>query len=423
VGLPPLGRTAWIEINGDALVGNLGVIRRLARPAAAVLPVVKADAYGHGMLPVARILVAAGADGLAVATLDEAVALRDQGITGPILVMYPIPPDSVAEAASRKIGVVAGEPSGVEALLAAAIRAGVGGDLEIELEVETGLGRGGAAPDAVVDVARQIDAADARLSGVWSHLQEAEVTEITEAQVARYEEALGLLRAAGVKVPRRHLAASAAILLGNVPRYEAVRPGLMTYGLIPDELADAGIGIDDLPTAARDLRPVLSLHARPVRVVDLPPGHGVSYGPTWRAQRPSRIATLPLGYGDGWPRSLSNRAEALVRGVRVPLVGNVAMDAVMADVTEVPGQPVTVDDEFVLLGRQGDEEITAAELARSRTTNSWEVVTTMSGRLTRVYHHAPTGLAGFRSLVSSEDRWLGSNSGTETSATSRLTQS
>jgi alanine racemase len=375
------------------------------------------------MLPVARILVAAGTDGLAVATLDEAVVLRDHGITGPILVLYPIPPHSVAEATSRKVGLVAGEPSGVEALLAAAIRAGVAGDLEIELEVETGLGRGGAAPDTVVDVARRIGAAGARLSGVWSHLQEAEVAEITEAQVARYEDALGLLLTAGVTVPRRHLAASAAILMGNVPRYEAVRPGLMTYGLIPDELADAGIGIDDLPAAARDLRPVLSLHARPVRVVDLPLGHGVSYGPTWRAPRPSRIATLPLGYGDGWPRSLSNRAEALVRGVRVPLVGNVAMDAVMADVTEVPGQPVTVDDEFVLLGRQGDEEITAAELARSRTTNSWEVVTTMSGRLTRVYHHAPAGLAGFRSLVSSEDRWPGSNSGMETSATSRLTQS
>jgi alanine racemase len=160
----------------------------------------------------------------------------------------------------------------------------------------------------------------------------------------------------------------------------------------------------------------MSLHARPVRVVDLPEGHGVSYGPTWRAPRPSRIATLPLGYGDGWPRSLSNRAEALVRGIRVALVGNVAMDAVMADVTDVAGPPVTTADEFVLLGRQGDDEIGAAELARSRTTNSWEVVTAMSSRLTRVYD-APAGLAGTRPLVASEDRWLGSNSGTETSAT------
>ena len=415
-------RTAWIEIDATALAGNVAVIRRLAGPGVAILPVVKADAYGHGMLPIARTLEAAGAEGLSVATLDEAVALRDGGIAVPILVLYPIPPTAVADAARRSIGVVAGEAAGAEALLEEATRAGATDRLEVDLEVETGLGRGGAPLDALVDIAHRIGAAGARLRGVWSHLQEAEVAAITTEQVARFEAGLASLGTAGIAVPRRHLAASAAILLGNVPRYDAVRPGLMTYGLIPDELAAAGIRLDDLPAAARELRPVLSLHARPVRVAELPEGHGVSYGPTWRASRPSRIATLPLGYGDGWPRSLSNRAEALVRGVRVPLVGNVAMDAVMADVTDVPGLAVTVGDEFVLLGRQGDDEIRAGDVAQSRTTNSWEVVTAMSARLTRVYH-APAGLTGVRPLVSSEDRWLGSNSGTETSVTSRSTRS
>jgi alanine racemase len=374
------------------------------------------------MVPVARTLEAAGADGLSVATLDEAIALRDAGIVAPILVLYPVPAAAAAEAARRSIRVVAGGPAGVDALLAEASRTGVIRDLEVELEVETGLGRGGAPVDAVVDVARRIETAGARLGGVWSHLQEAEIASITTDQVAQFEAALARLADAGVVVPRRHLAASAAILLGNVPRYDAVRPGLMTYGLIPDELATAGIGLDDLPPDARELRPVMSLHARPVRVADLAEGHGVSYGPTWRASRPSRVATLPLGYGDGWPRNLSNRAEALVRGVRVPLVGNVAMDAVMADVTDVPGAAVTTADEFVLLGRQGDDEIPAAELARSRTTNSWEVVTGMSTRLTRVYH-APAGLAGMRPLVPTEDLWLESNSGTGTSATWRSTPS
>jgi alanine racemase len=152
------------------------------------------------------------------------------------------------------------------------------------------------------------------------------------------------------------------------------------YGLTPDDLADA-----DVPPAA-ELRPVMSLHARPVRVAKLPAGWGISYGPTFVTTRESRIATLPLGYGDGLPRLDSNRAEALVRGRRVRLVGNVTMDAVMVDVTDVPGPPVDVDDEFVLLGRQGDDEISAAELARMRTTNSWEVVTAMAHRLPRVYH-------------------------------------
>ena len=146
----------------------------------------------------------------------------------------------------------------------------------------------------------------------------------------------------------------------------------------------------------------MALHARPVRVVDLPPGSGVSYGPTFTTTRVSRIATLPVGYGDGFARALSNRAQALVRGGRVPLVGNVAMDAVMADVTDVPGPPVTTDDEFVLMGAQGTERITAAELARMRTTNTWEVVSAMARRLPRVYDAAP-GPVGLRTLT--ERRW------------------
>jgi alanine racemase len=143
-----------------------------------------------------------------------------------------------------------------------------------------------------------------------------------------------------------------------------------------------------LEDGAERLRAVLSLYARPVRVLDVPAGWGISYGPTFTTIRPSRIATLPLGYGDGWSRALSNRASALVRGMRVPLVGNVAMDAVMADVTDVPGEPVGVADEFVLIGAQGAERITAADVAAARGTNSWEVVTTLSARLPRVYDAA-----------------------------------
>ncbi len=421
-GLPPLRRTAWIEIDTDALATNLAVLRGLAGAGVALLPVVKADAYGHGMIPVARTLAAAGADGLCVATLDEAIVLRDSGVTAPILVLYPIPPSGVVDAVERGIGLAGGPAAALAEMLAAATAAGVADRLTIELEVETGLGRGGVPPEDIVDVARRVLASGARIGGVWSHLQEAEVADLTTEQIARFEEALAALSAAGIAVPRRHLAASAGILLGSVPRYEAVRPGLATYGLVPDELAAAGIGLDDLLPAARDLRPILSLRARPVRVADLPAGHGVSYGPTWRAPRASRIATLPIGYGDGWPRSLSNRAEVLVRGVRVPVVGNVAMDATMIDVSAVPGGPVDLDDEVVLVGRQGGAEIAAAEVARWRTTNSWEVVTSMSARLARVYD-AASGLTGSRPFAQLENAWLASSSGTVTSATSRSTSS
>jgi alanine racemase len=180
----------------------------------------------------------------------------------------------------------------------------------------------------------------------------------------------------------------------EVVAYDGVRPGLAVYGIVPDELEASGraAGI------AGRLRPVMALVARPVRVADLPAGAGISYGPTFRTARPSRIATLPLGYGDGWSRAFSNRASALVRGRRVPLVGNVAMDAVMADVTDVPGLPVDTGDEFVLLGRSGHEQISIGELARLRTTNTWEVVTDMSRRLPRVYH-AAAGPVGLRTLT------------------------
>jgi alanine racemase len=184
------------------------------------------------------------------------------------------------------------------------------------------------------------------------------------------------------------------VLAGGIGTYGGIRPGLAIYGLVPDELEAL-----ELPAAnGNALRPVMALYARPVRVENLPEGWGISYGPTFRTARPSRIATLPLGYGDGWSRHLSNRAEALVRGVRVPLVGNVAMDAVMADVTDVPGAPIGVADEFVLLGASGTDRITAADLAHERTTNSWEVVTGMARRLPRVYH-AAAGPVGLRALT------------------------
>lgn len=348
-------------------------------------------------MAVARALEAAGADGFCVAALDEALELRAHGITAPILVLYPVPPGLAAEAARARIAVTAGDDTLLEGLIAAV--AGEGGEppLEVHLEVETGLGRGGFDLQRLPEAARRVAATPRlRLVNAWTHLQAAEDPDRTSRQLARFEAAAEALRAAGLEVPR-HLAASGGILTGDVAALDGVRPGLAIYGLVPDELAaDASVSgrLVESP-----LVPVMSLQARPVRVQDLPSGWGIGYGPSFETARPSRIATLPLGYGDGWPRSLSNRAWALVRGVRAPIVGNVAMDAVMVDVTDVPGAPVSVADEFVLIGRQGDLEITVAELASARATNSWEVVTAMAARLPRVYH-ARSGPQGLRTLVS-----------------------
>jgi alanine racemase len=394
-GLPTLPRMAWLEIDLDALRHNLEVLRDLAGGDVPVRPVVKADAYGHGAVPVARALEAAGVDGFCVATFDEAMELREAGISGPLLVLYPIPAALATEAARAGVSVTAGDTALLRDLVSVAGDLGVTERLEVELEVETGLGRGGLSGDPLIAAARTIVSAPGlRLVGLWTHLQAVEDRALTDRQLDRFDAASADLAAGGVPLPPRHVAASAAVLAGGIGTYGGIRPGLAIYGLVPDELEAV-----EVPAATRTaLHAVMALYARPVRVEDLPEGWGISYGPTYRTARPSRIATLPLGYGDGWSRRLSNRAVALVRGVRVPLVGNVAMDAVMADVTDVPGEPIGVADEFVLLGASGSERITAADLAHERTTNTWEVVTGMARRLPRVYH-AAAGPVGLRALT------------------------
>jgi alanine racemase len=384
--LPPLPRTAWAEIDLDALTANLATLRSLAGPATALQAVVKADAYGHGVGPVARALARAGVDGFCVATFDEGVALREMGIREPVLVLYPVPPEVAGDAADLRLAICAGDAGLLDELASSlAARPADRPSLEVQLEIETGLGRGGFAADALSAAATKVaETSGLRLGGAWTHLQAADDLERTSRQVARFEEAVRRLRALGFELPALHLAASGGLLLGSAVSLQGARPGLALYGLLPDELL-VPASPRPLP-GAESLRPVLELLACPVRVLDLPAGWGVSYGPSFTTSRPSRIATLPLGYGDGWSRALSNRAEALVRGVRVPLVGTVAMDAVMADVSDVPGPPVGVHDEFVLLGSQGHERITAADLAAARGTISWEVVTNLAGRLPRVYH-------------------------------------
>jgi alanine racemase len=304
--------------------------------------------------------------------------------------MFAVPASGLRDAAAHRVEVVCSDPAGAELLAAAA---GDGAPLRVHLEVETGLSRAGLLPETVGSVGRRLREAGATLAGVWSHLASPEDADASAAQVARFEVAVQALMAAGIPVPARHLSASGGIFT-DAPDFELVRPGLCLYGELGPELV-----LDEArQSAAAELRPAMSLKARPVRVETLPEGTGVGYGSTWRAPATARIATLPVGYGDGYDRAYARGGAALVRGVRVPLVGTVAMDAIMVDVTGVPGAPVDQADEFVLLGEQDGQRIEARELARLRTTNPWEVLASMAWRVPRVYH-ASAGSTGLRTLA------------------------
>jgi alanine racemase len=391
-GLPPLPRPAWVEVDVGALANNIAVFREIVGPRVELSAVVKADGYGHGLKSTARAFQSAGADRLCVASLDEALALRDSGVTLPILVLFAVPLTMLRDAAVAGVDVSVSDAAWLREFAAAWHAADAGRELGVHLEVETGLSRGGFVADAVVDamgVLREVPGA--RVQGIWTHIATPEEEAYTQMQVAAFDRAASLAQVAGFPPPRRHAAATGGLLTGRVPAYDGVRIGLGAYGLMPLELPVP----PDLRPFVDRLQPAMALKCHAVRIETFPAGTRISYGGRWAADRDSVIATLPIGYADAIPRP-APWGEALVRARRVPLVGTVAMDAVMADVTDVPG--IGLGDEFVVLGRQGGDEISAEGLARARNTIPWEVATGMSYRLPRVYH-AGSVLMGTRTLT------------------------
>jgi alanine racemase len=387
-GLPPLDRPAWLEIDTAALAGNLAAIKARVGPDTQVWPVVKSDAYGHGAQVAARAFLASGAAGVCVATLDEARQLRSAGVTSPVLILYPIPPERLAEAADAGFEVAISTSDGAVAAARAWEGSGAaagGARLVAHLEVDTGLTRMGLRPEGVPAALETLDRPGIEVAAVWSHLATPEEPAFSAAQARALDDAAGAAR--GYRVTTTHLAATGGLLTGLGMDRALVRPGLVAYGVAPDGLEGAEL--------AAAIRPAMRLVARSIRIEAVAAGTRVGYGGTWSAVRPSRIATLPVGYGDGYVRAYAP-GSVLVRGRRVPLVGVVSMDACMVDVTDVPG--VDGSDEAVLLGSQRDDAIDPRELARRRTTIPWEVLTGMAVRLTRVYD-APVGLLGVRTLA------------------------
>lgn len=364
---------AWVEIDHDALVHNLALLRRLSGEERSVIAVVKANAYGHGAIEVSRTLLAHGVERLAVATLGEALELRDAGIGAPLLVLWALGAPEAERAVAADLEPVVYDEAGIELLEAAA--AALGQRAAVQLKIDTGLGRQGSDPAVAVELAlRIVRSRHLRLAGTFSHLAvPGEDEAYTDVQVLRLAQALDAMRSAGADPGLVHLAASGGILAGTGTFGDAIRPGLGLYGMVPAWAADRDPG----------LKPVLSLHAIPLRIFSLAAGEAIGYGLRFRAERSTRIATLGIGYGDGWPRAHANNGWVLVRGERRPVVGAVSMDGITVDLGDL--DDVTYADEFVLIGEQMQARIGADEVAAQRRTINYEVTTALRDRLPRVH--------------------------------------
>jgi len=363
------GRPCWAEIDLDAFASNVRLMAARAAPAR-LYAVVKANAYGHGAVACARAAVEAGAHGLAVVCVDEAEELRRAGVTAPILVVGHLPPSDASRVVALDLMPTVGAPELARAL--SAVAAARGATVPIHLELETGLNRHGLQPDACIALAEQARAArNIEVRGLFTHFAAAEEGDqrFTRSQFDQ-------LKAVSDRLPwitERHCAASASVLLDHEMALEAVRAGLSLYGYRPAPW----VGAD------AELRPVLSLRARIARLLDVERGATVGYGRTWAATKAARVALVMCGYADGYRRALGNRAPVAVRGQLAPVIGRVAMDMAMVDVTAIPA--AAVGDVVTLLGRDGEAEVTADELADLTDTISWEILAGISARVPRLY--------------------------------------
>ena len=361
-------RPTWAEVNLAAIAANLKAIRSRVRPAR-VLFVVKGNAYGHGLAAVGRCAQNEGLVwGLGVSSVEEGIAARQAGVRLPVLVLGSLYPFESFEAAiEHRLTPTVASVEGARKLKEAARKARATRPVACHLKLDTGMGRIGMRWPTGLDVVRSILAEPSlRLEGVYTHMAASDTSRaFTLQQLAIFERARRDILALGAK-PLFHAANSAAALNMPASRLDLVRPGIAVYGLL-----------------GKGLTPALRLKSRIVFIKNVRAHTPISYGLGFRTRRPSRIATLPIGYADGVPRALSNKADVLVQGRRCPIVGAITMDMLMIDVTGLAG--VRVGEEAVLLGRQGRQEITAGELARRAGTISYEIVTSVSARVPSVY--------------------------------------
>lgn len=367
------GCPLWAEIDLSAVTHNVRELKRHIGKTE-LLAVVKANAYGHGAVMVARTALENGASWLGVARVDEAVQLRRAGIGAPILILgYATPYEADAIVAHRVTPTVNTRQLALALSTASAIR---NVTTPVHIKVDTGLTRFGLLPGEIVGFAKELATLpNLRLEGLYTHFATSDESDKTfvHEQLAVYQETLQLFAEAGLPIAVRHASNSGAALDVPAAHLDMVRCGITVYGLYPSDAVSRQV----------KLKPVLSLKARVARVREVPAGTSVSYGRTFRTEAPALLALIPVGYADGYSRALSNRGEVLVRGQRAPIVGRVCMDQFVVNVTDVPG--VRTSDEVVIIGHQGEQQISADELATHLGTISYEITSSIAARVPRIY--------------------------------------
>ena len=364
-------RPAWVEIDLVRLRHNLQLIRRDLPRNVQLLAVVKDEAYGHGALDVARIALEEGAWGFGLSTLEEAMALRDAGTTAPLLLLGERQEAELPWCVEHNLTVCVNEPHTVRKLAQAAAHAGK--RVPVHVKIHTGMSRFGVRWDEAMPLIEQIGAEKSlSLEGVMTHFAQSDETDKTFAnlQFSRFNEVLQGMAARGISVKLRHTCNSGGFLDLPHAHLDMVRVGILMYGIFPSSVCRRIPGIE----------PVMSVKARIAAIQKLKPGEVVGYGMRYAAPSERRIAVLPIGYGDGFPR-VRNQGGALIRGQRAPLVGGIAMDALMVDITDIPEAQMW--DEAVIMGRQGSEEITAHDMAKLKNSVSYDVLTSWRLRLRR----------------------------------------
>lgn len=378
----------WAEVDLNAYAHNIRELKRITRPDARLMAVVKADGYGHGAIEVARIALQNGAEHLGVARINEAIPLREAGLEAPILIFGYTPPEFATQLVDYDLSQTVYSFSTACALSDRVSREGK--TIKIHIKVDSGMGRLGivlkdliknqasksSASNPVQTVASIDRLSGLEIEGVFTHFATSDSADKTYAdkQLTLFMDFLDELRKERLEFPINHAANSAALIDLPDSHLNMVRPGIATYGLHPSR---------EVQTTHVDLKPVMSLKCKIVHLKKVPAGFNVSYGITYQTTSPTTIATIPVGYADGFNRLLSNRGHMLVRGQRAPIVGRVCMDLTMLDVGNI--DKVDIEDEVVIFGRQGTEAITAEDLAAQLQTINYEIVSTITSRVPRIY--------------------------------------